>query len=149
MEYSCFTVLCFCYTAKLISYIYTYIPSFWISFTFMSSQSRVGSTLCNPMDCSPPSSSVHGILQARILKWAAVPSSRESSQPRDQSCLLCLLHWLAGSLPLCVYAAAKSLQSCPTLCNPIDCLPPGSPVPGILQARTLARVAIASSLSSC
>ena len=34
-------------------------------------------------------------------------------------------------------AAAKSLQSCPTLCDPIDGLPPGSPVPGILQARTL------------
>ena len=34
-------------------------------------------------------------------------------------------------------AAAKSLQSCPTLCDPIDCSPPGSPVPGILQARTL------------
>ena len=34
------------------------------------------------------------------------------------------------------YAAAKSLQSCPTLCNPIDGSPPGSPVPGILQART-------------
>ena len=34
-------------------------------------------------------------------------------------------------------AAAKSLQSCPTLCNPIDGSPPGSPVPGILQAKTL------------
>ena len=39
-------------------------------------------------------------------------------------------------------AAAKSLQSCPTLCDPIDGSPPGSPVPGILQARTLERVAI-------
>ena len=42
-------------------------------------------------------------------------------------------------------AAAKSLQSCPTLCNLIDCSPPGSPVPGILQARTLEWVAIAFS----
>ena len=40
------------------------------------------------------------------------------------------------------YAAAKSLQSCPTLCDPIDGSPPGSPVPGILQARTLEWVAI-------
>ena len=40
-------------------------------------------TLCNPMFCSPPGSSVHGILQARILEWAAVPFSRGSSQPRD------------------------------------------------------------------
>ena len=42
-------------------------------------------------------------------------------------------------------AAAESLQSCPTLCNPIDGSPPGSPVPGILQARTLEQVAISFS----
>ena len=42
-------------------------------------------------------------------------------------------------------AAAKSLQSCPTLCDPIDGSPPGSPVPGILQARTLEWVAISFS----
>ena len=42
-------------------------------------------------------------------------------------------------------AAAKSLQSCPTLCDPIDGSPPGSPVPGILRARTLEWVAISSS----
>ena len=42
-------------------------------------------------------------------------------------------------------AAAKSLQSCPTLCDPIDVSPPGSPVPGILQARTLEWGAIAFS----
>ena len=47
---------------------------------------------------------------------------------------------------ICVCAAAKSLQSCPTLCDPIDGSPPGSPVPGILQARTLEWVA--SSLSN-
>ena len=45
-------------------------------------------------------------------------------------------------------ATAKSLQSCPTLCKPIDCSPPGSPVPGIVQARALECVAIAFSLSS-
>ena len=45
-------------------------------------------------------------------------------------------------------AAAKSLQSCPTLCNPIDGSPPGSPVPGILQARTLEWVAISFSIES-
>ena len=43
-------------------------------------------SLCPPMDCSPPgSSSVHGILQARILGWVAMPSSRGSSQHRDQT----------------------------------------------------------------
>ena len=45
-------------------------------------------------------------------------------------------------------AAAKSLQSCPTLCDPIDGSPPGSPVPGILQARTLEWVAISFSMYS-
>ena len=43
--------------------------------------------LCDPMDCSPPGSSVHEILQARILEWVAVPSSRDSSQPWDQTCI--------------------------------------------------------------
>ena len=42
-------------------------------------------TLCNPTDCSTPGSSVHGILQARILEWVAMPSSRGSSQPRDRT----------------------------------------------------------------
>ena len=46
----------------------------------------------------------------------------------------------------CAYATAKSLQSCPTLCDPIDGSPPGSPVPGILQARVLEWGAIALSI---
>ena len=41
-------------------------------------------------------------------------------------------------------AAAKSLQSCPTLCDPIDSSPPGSPVPGILQARTLVAISFSN-----
>ena len=44
-------------------------------------------TLCDPMDCSLPGSSVHGILQARILERVAIFSSRGSSQPRDQTCI--------------------------------------------------------------
>ena len=42
-------------------------------------------TLCHPMDCSLPGSSVHGIFQARVQEWVAVASSRESFQPRDQT----------------------------------------------------------------
>ena len=42
-------------------------------------------TLCNPIDCSPPGSSVHGILQERILEWVAISFSRECFQPRDQT----------------------------------------------------------------
>ena len=51
-------------------------------------------TLCDRMDCSPPGSSVHGILQARILEWAAISFSRGSSQPREQTQVSCI----AGSL---------------------------------------------------
>ena len=42
-------------------------------------------TLCHPMDCSPPGSSDHGIFQARILEWVAMPSSRGCSKPRDRT----------------------------------------------------------------
>ena len=44
-------------------------------------------TLCNPMDCSLPGSSIHGIFQARVLEWAAISFSRGSSRPRDRSCI--------------------------------------------------------------
>ena len=46
-------------------------------------------TLCDPMDCSRPGSPVHGILQARILKWVAMSFSRGSSWPRDQTWISC------------------------------------------------------------
>ena len=46
--------------------------------------------LCDPVDCSPPGSSVQGILQARTLEWVAMPSSRESSQPRDGTQASCI-----------------------------------------------------------
>ena len=58
-------------------------------------------TLCNPMDHSVPGSSVHGMLQARILEWVAMPSSRGSSQPRDRTQVSDVyLHWQMGSLAL-------------------------------------------------
>ena len=47
-------------------------------------------TVCNPMDCSPPGSSVHGILQARILEWVAISLSREPSWPRDGTHVSCI-----------------------------------------------------------
>ena len=52
------------------------------------------------MDCSPSGSSVHGILQVRILQWVAMPSSRGSSPPRDQTWISSVLRWQVGSLPL-------------------------------------------------
>jgi len=74
---------------------------------------------CKDIGGSP----VPGILQARTLEWIAISFSNA-------------WRWKVK---------VKSLQSCPTLCDPIDSSPPGSPVPGILQARTLEWVAISFS----
>ena len=51
-------------------------------------------TLCDPMDYSPPGSSVYGILPARILEWVAIFSSRGSSWPRDQTRISCIGRWI-------------------------------------------------------
>ena len=53
-------------------------------------------TLCQPMVCSPPGSSVHSILQVRILKWVAMPSTRGSSRPRDRTLMSLMSPALAG-----------------------------------------------------
>ena len=55
-------------------------------------------TLCNPMDYSPPVSSVHGIFQARILEWVAIIFSRGSFRQSGQGSNPCLLHWQVNSL---------------------------------------------------
>ena len=60
--------------------VHIYTPCYMFAKSLQSCQ-----TLCDPMDCSPPGSSVHGVLQARILEWVAVPSSRGSSWPRDRT----------------------------------------------------------------
>ena len=54
-----------------------------------SSVTQSSLTLCNPMNCSMPGSSVHGIFQTRILEWVAISSSRGSSQPRDRTQVSC------------------------------------------------------------
>ena len=88
------------------------------------------------MDCSPPGSPVHRILQARILEWVPISFSRGIIYSG-------LLN--SNAAVAAAAAAAKSLQSCLTLCDPRDGSPPGSPIPGILQARTLEWVAISFS----
>ena len=55
-------------------------------------------TLCDPMDCSPPGSSLHRIFQAKIVEWVAIPSSRGSSQPWDQTLVSCTGRWVLYSL---------------------------------------------------
>ena len=79
-------------------------------------------TLCDPMDCSPPGSSVCGIFQARILEWVAISSSRASSVPRDWAYISCigrqiLYHWvtwkaqeMACFTACCSYLKEKWIQ---------------------------------------
>ena len=63
------------------------------------------------MDCSPPGSSIQGILQARILEWVAISYSRGSSWSRDRiQHVLCLLHWQADSLPQCHLGRPSNLR---------------------------------------
>ena len=100
-------------------------------------------TLWDPMDCSPPGSSVYGIFQAKVLEWGAIAFSKRSSWPRD---------WILGTIV--VHNAPESrqsclvTQSCPTLCASMDYSLPGSPIHGILQARILEWVAISFSKRS-
>ena len=62
----------------------------WVKVKSESEVAQSCLTLCDPMDCSLPGSSLHGILQARILEWVAIPFSRGSSQPRDQTWVSCI-----------------------------------------------------------
>ena len=57
---------------------------------YMCVHAQLCPTLCDPMNCSPPGSSVHGILHARILEWVVISSSNGSSQPRDWICISCI-----------------------------------------------------------
>ena len=71
--------------------MWSFLPQEWVLYTIKlavkcfccCSVTQSCPTLCNPMDCSPPGSFVHGILQARRLEWVAISSSRGSSRPRD------------------------------------------------------------------
>ena len=123
-------------------------------------------TLCDPIDGSPPGPAspgkntgvgCHFLLQCMKVKSESevAQSCLTLSNPMDCSHQAPLSmgfsrqeYWSGVPLPSpheTYAAAAKSLQSCLTLCDPIDGSPPGSPVPGILQARTLEWVAISFS----
>ena len=106
-------------------------------------------TLCNLMDCGLLGSSVHGILQARILECIAMPSSKGSSWPRNWtrisyvSCIgrWVLYHWShqeALYMPSVQFSSVA--QSCPTLCNPTNSSTPGLPVHHQLPESTQTHV---------
>ena len=93
-------------------------------------------TLWNSMDYSPPGSFVHGILQARVLKWVAISFSRGSSWPRDQPCIFCVSYF--GSWiylwSLRIYFAVVQLML--SLFYPVDCSSPASLSLTISQSST-------------
>ena len=89
--------------------------------------------LCDPMDCSPPGSSVHGIFQGRILKWLPPPGNlpdpgiKPASPPlAGGSFTPSRLGSPIHSLRACMHA--QLLHSCLTVCDPMDCSPLGSSV---------------------
>ena len=99
--------------------------------------------LCYSLDCSPSGSSVHGILQTRTLEWVARPSPGNFPNPGIElkspaSSALQGDSWLLSHQRLSITKhacfQAKLLQLCPTLCDPMDCSPPGSSVHGTSQA---------------
>ena len=116
-------------------------------------------TLSDPMDRSPPGSSVHGIFQARVLEWGAIAFSNilhccyccyvasvvsDSVRPHRRQPTPPSLgfsrqeHWSGLHFLLqCMKVKSESevAQSCPTLSDPMDCSPPGSSVHGSFQAR--------------
>ena len=114
---------------------------FWIKITHCMCAKSLQSclTLCDTMNHSPPGSSVHGILQERILEWVAVPSSRDiPNSGIEPASLICPAlagrffttskTWEAQNIHTATAAAAAaSLQSCLTLCNSIDGSLPGFP----------------------
>ena len=108
--------------------------------------------LCDPMDCSPPGSSVHGIFQAGILEWIAFSFSKGSSPPRINPCPLCFLHCQVRCFFLSLHllgspTESEVAQSCPTLCDSMACSLSGS-VHGIFQATILEWVTISLSRRS-
>ena len=88
-------------------------------------------TLCD--SCPPPGSSVHGIFQARILEWVAIPISRGASQSRDLTLVSCFAgifftSWATIFVDCASIQFSSVAQLCLTPCDPIDCSTPGLPV---------------------
>ena len=159
-------------------YIYTYMKK-WKLHIYIHEEVKAAwscLTLCDSMDCSLPSSYVHGILQARTLNWVAISFSGGSPQSRDRTWVSCIAgrfftNWTTREAQLssyphvfpktpCIHShvlfffffwtwclCAKSFQSCLTLCETMDHSPPGCSVHGMLQAGILEWLAMAGDLS--
>ena len=112
--------------------------------------------LCNPMDCSPPGSSIHGILQERILDWVAIFFSRGSSWPRDRNWISHLagrsgfshVQFFATQWTVACQAPVSMGLSRQPNWSGLPCLPPrGLPNPGIKPASAMSSALKAGSLT--
>ena len=77
------------FISTITSYV-AFLTYKWSELKWSENITQSYQILCNPMNRSPPGSSVHGLLQARILEWVAMSSSRASSQPRDRTQVSCI-----------------------------------------------------------
>ena len=130
-------LLCSAFFIVQLSHPYL-TPGKTIALTRWTFVDKVMSLLFNMLSKVKSLSCVQLLVTTWTAAYQAAPSMGFSRQE----------HWSGVPLPsLMLYAAAaaKSLQLCPTLCDPIDGSPPGSPIPGILQARTLEWVTISFS----
>ena len=80
----------FCHVSHSWTLCFPYLRVYFLCQRMCAQSLQSCPTLCDPRDCSPTVSSVHGILQARILEWDVLPFSRGSSQPRDRTCVSCI-----------------------------------------------------------
>ena len=85
---------------RISSLSYLIYPNITFSYALYAVCIQLHPIVCNPLDCGPPGSCVHGILQARVLDWVAISCSRESSQPRDGTIISCH-SYLAGRFLTC------------------------------------------------
>ena len=132
-----------CWSWHVLAYaslLVSILSQYWVLKWKWKWSCSVVSDSLHPVDCSPPRSSVHGILQARILEWVAISFSRGSSQPTDWTQVS---HIAGRRFNLCATREApfwvsvqfsSVAQLCPTLCNPSlqYARPPcPSPTPGV------------------
>ena len=109
---------------SLLSHLPPLFPQLTVQLCVCVLVAQSCSTPCNPIDCSPPGPSVHGILRQEHWSGLPFPSPKVTIERKKES---------------------EVTQSCLTLCNPMDCSPPGSPIHEIFQASVLEWVAISFS----
>ena len=159
---SLIVIFCLYYFSPMIYSSWLCEWCFTIHWLLLGEVPQLCLTLCNPMDCSLPGSSIHGIFQARVLEWVAVSFSRESSRPRDWTWVSCIVgrrftvRARKGHYTLLLGLKQKSLQGSlfiSLLClwaDPLPPEPPGKPSIGLFKrGAPVSSLAISFSRGYC